>query len=192
MLLLRQLAAADLTLAKVLAQPLARRIEALFGVDCFRLARLCCLLSVCGDAAVNLVLLRWGSSLAAEAALRADASVSFAIGVLAAGAVILRSLKLEQEKAALSAASPVSLAFKYGRWLVLLYAGFAGACFVGGLALSLAAPLLGAPAAPLSAFAALRFLADRLGDASFLLALYCLELRPRGAGRGTLALDSAA
>jgi hypothetical protein len=188
--LLRQLAAADQFLARSLAQPLARRIEALSGVDCFRLARLCCLVSVGGDAAVNLSLLRWGG-LDAQAGFRTEIGASFALGLLAAGAVILRSLSLAQERHALSAASPMSLAFKFGRWLILLYAGFASACFFGGVVLSLAGLIDPALAAPQPPFAALRFLADRLGDASFLLALYCLELRPRGTADKELALTSA-
>ena len=188
--LLRQLAAADQYLARVFAAPLARRIETALGIDCLRLARLACFASLCGDALVNLGLLRWGGP-AGASGLGQDASASFAIGLLAAGAVILRSLTLEQEKTDLAAASPVGLAFKYGRWLMLLYAGFAGACFAGALGLAVAAPLLGLAPVPLPPFALLRFLADRAGDASFLFALYCLDLRPRGCRSDRPALSSA-
>jgi hypothetical protein len=178
--LLRQLAAADQSLATSLARPLAHRIEDLLGIGCFRLARLCCLVSLCGDTAVNLALRRWGG-------IGGETGASFAIGLCAAAAVILRSLMLEQETQALSAASPIGLAFKFGRWLILLYAAFAGACFLGGIGLGIAGIFWPELAAPQPPFAALRFVADRLGDASFLLALYCLELRPRGAGGKTLA-----
>ena len=177
MSLLRPLAAADRHIATALAQPLARRIEALCGIDCFRLARLCCLVSLCGDAAVNLALLRWGG-LGDEGSFRTETSLSFAIGLLAAGAVILRSLKLEQEKAVLVSASPVGLAFKYARRLMLLYVAFTCACFLGSLGQALAGMIWPALAAAPPPFALLRFLTDRCGDASFLLALYCLELPP--------------
>ena len=187
MSLLRPLAAADRHLATALAQPLARGIKALFGIDCFRLARLCCLASLCGDAAANLALLRWGG-LAADGGFRTETSLNFAIGILAAGAVILRSLKLEQEKTVLAAASPVGLAFKYARRLMLLYVAFTCACFLGSLGQALVGMIWPALAAAPPPFALLRFLVDRCGDASFLLALYCLELRPRGTGSKTLAL----
>lgn len=184
MSLLRQLAAADRHLAKSVARPLAQRIEDRFGIGCLRLARLCCLVSLCGDTLSNLALQRWGG-------LGADTGVSFTIGLCAAGAIILRSLTLEQERQALSAASPIGLAFTFGRRLILLSAGFASACFVGGLGLGVAATIWPALAVPQPPFALLRFVADRLGDASFLFALYCLELRPRRAGDNKLALSSS-
>ena len=186
MSLLRSLAAADQYLAHALAQPLARRVDSLFGIDCFRLARLAALLSLCGDAIVNLSLLRWGG-LGTERGFRFETSLSFAIGILAAGAVIVRSLQLEQEKQNFSAASPASLAFKYGRWLILAYAAFTSACFLGSVGLALAGTIAPSLAAAQPPFALLRFLADRFGDASFLLALYCLDLRPRGSGSKRVA-----
>jgi hypothetical protein len=191
MSLLRSLAAADQYLARRLAQPLAQRVEALLGIDCFRLARLAALVSLCGDAVVNLSLLRWGG-LATTGDVRFETSLSFAIGIVAAGAVILRSLQLQQEKQNFfSAASPASLAFKYGRWLILAYAAFTSACFLGGVGLALAGTIAPSFAASLPPFALLRFLTDRFGDASFLLALHCLDLRPRGTGSKRAAVTAA-
>jgi len=190
MSLLRSLAAADQYFARKLAQPVARHIELLLGIDCFRLARLAALVSLCGDAVVNLSLLRWGG-LGVEAGFRFETSLSFAIGIIAAGAVIVRSLQLEQEKQNFSAASSASLAFKYGRWLILAYAAFTSACFLGGVGLAVAGLIAPSLAAPQPPFTLLRFLADRFGDASFLLALYCLDLRPRGSGSKRAAVTTA-
>lgn len=180
MSLLQSFASFDRFLAGRVARPLADRIAAAIGLDCFQLARLASLASICLDATMNLWLLRGHDG----TALRTETSLAFLLGIFAAGAIILRSLQLQQERNALSSGTPVNLAFKFGRFLVLAYAGFATACFAGGVGQSLASFVDPTLAAPMPPQAMLRFLTDRLGDASFLFALYCLDLRPRLAGRG--------